>query len=120
MSDPIQPLTPEQIALAEARAAHEGYIRRCLVALDQFANVIADGIPDMTISSRAAIADQQGKTWGKGLSRLLALFQENHGMKAMAGDESRAVRLEAAEMDYLHPMSEAVESSTDVLNPPKT
>jgi hypothetical protein len=101
MADPIQPLTPDQIALQEARASHEGYVHRCLVALDQFANVLADGIPDMTISSRAAIADQRGKTWGKGLSRLLNLFQADHGMKAEIGDEARAKELEAAEKPTL-------------------
>lgn len=119
MGDPVQPLTPDQIALAEARAQHEGYLHRCLVALDQFANALADGVPDMTISSRAAIADQQGKTWGRGLSRLLNVFQPNHGMRAEAGDESRADALKGAEEPYLHPASEAIPSSTDVLNEPE-
>jgi len=93
----LTPLTPDQIALQETRAAHEGYVHRCLVALDQFANVIADGMPDMTISSRAAIADQKGKTWGIGMSKLLDLFQENHGMKADAGDLERVTKVASVE-----------------------
>jgi hypothetical protein len=101
MSDPIQPLSPEQVAVQEARAAHEAYVHRCAVALDQLANVIADGLPDMTISSRAAIADQKGELWGKGLSRILDFFQKDHGMKAEAGDEARAKDLGQAEKQTL-------------------
>jgi hypothetical protein len=101
MSDPITPLTPQQIAVQEAQAAHEAYIRRTLVALDQFANVLADGVPDMTISSRAAIAAEHGATWGRGLSRLLNLFQADHGADAAAGDLQRAETVEVLEEQAL-------------------
>lgn len=101
MSDGLTPLTPDQIALQEAQAAHEGYIHRTVVALDQFANVLLDGVPDMTISSRAAIAAQKGKTWGIGLSKLLDVFQADHGMKADAGDLERANAVQQVEQQTL-------------------
>ena len=101
MSDVITPLTPEQVTVQEAQAAHESYVHRILVGLDIFANVVADGLPDMTISSRAAIAAQKGKTWGIGLSKLLNIFQSDHGMKAEAGDAERAKELEDAEKPTL-------------------
>ena len=96
-SNPVVPLTPQQVQAQEAQAAHEAYIRRTLVALDQFANVLADGVPDMTISARAAIAAEHGSTWGIGLSRLLNLFQPDHGADAVAGDAQRAETVEVIE-----------------------
>ena len=97
MSDPITPLTPAQTQVQEAKAAKEGYAHRDLVALDQFLNVMADGSPDETISSRAARADEKGKLWGRVLSRFLNLFQSDHGAKAQAGDVERAEVVEAIE-----------------------
>jgi hypothetical protein len=55
-----------------------------------FMNVLTDGAPDETISSRSARAAQQGKPWGKDMSRFLDLFQKDHGAKAQAGDAVRA------------------------------
>jgi hypothetical protein len=97
LSDPITPLTPAQTSAQEATAAKEGYIHRDLVAFDQMVNVLADGKPDETISSRAARADEQGKWWGRAMSRLLDFFQKDHGAKAQAGDVERAAAVEAAE-----------------------
>ena len=90
MSSPITPLTPEQTASEEAQAAKDGYFKRVLIGLDMFANTIANGHPDETISSRSARAATQGKVWGKVTSRFLNLFQKNHGAKAEAGDVQRA------------------------------
>jgi hypothetical protein len=95
MDNPVTPLTPTQVAAQETQAAHEAYFRRTLVALDTFANVLADGVPDMTVSARAAIAAEHGSTWGRGLSRLLNLFQPDHGADAIAGDAERAEAVEA-------------------------
>jgi len=89
-SDPVTPLTPQQTAEAEARAAKEGYIHRTLVGLDQFANVLFGGSPDMTISSRLGIAALKGKWWGKAGSKFLNLFQRQHSPKAAAGDVERS------------------------------
>ncbi len=43
-----------------------------------FINVLTDGDPDETISSRAARAAQQGKGWGIEMSKFLDLFQKDH------------------------------------------
>lgn len=90
MSDPITPLTPEQTAAQEAKAAKEGYLHRDAVALDIFADEVAGGPMDETISSRLARAAESGKWWGKLGCKTLNLFQANHGPKAQAGDVERA------------------------------
>lgn len=97
MPDPISPLSPEQAAKQEARALKEGYVHRVLVGLDQFANVIAAGKPDETISSRWARGAEAGKWWGVAGSKFLNLFQSNHGAKAQAGDTARAEQVEKLE-----------------------
>ena len=98
MSDPITPLTPEQAAVQEQQAAKEGWIHRDLVAVDIAANVVVlKGQPDETISSHAARADEQGKFWGKAMSRFLDFFQADHGPKAQAGDIERAENVEKLE-----------------------
>lgn len=89
----ITPLTPAQLAKQEAQAAHEHYIHRALVGLDQFMNVLTDGDPDETISARAARAAEKGKPWGIAMSKFLDIFQANHGPKAQAGDLERAANV---------------------------
>lgn len=95
--DPVVPLTSEQQAKEEQQASKEGYLHRDLVALDQAANVITGGQPDETISTRAAIADTKGKLWGKVVSKVLDVFQKDHGADAAAGDLERAEALENTE-----------------------
>lgn len=91
MSDPIKPLNEAQTEDQKAKSASEGWIHRDLVAVDQAANVIVlKGQPDETISSHAARADEEGKPWGRALSRFLDWFQPNHGPKAQSGDVQRA------------------------------
>lgn len=90
MADPITPLTPAQTAQQEQQAAHEKYVHRFLVGFDQFMNVVTDGDPDETISSRAARAAEKGKGWGIELSKFLNHFQKDHGADAQAGDLERA------------------------------
>lgn len=90
MSDGITPLTPVQQATQEAQAAKEAYLKRALVGLDMFMNVLTDGDPDETISSRAARAAEKGKPWGILMSKFLDVFQHDHGPKAQAGDVGRA------------------------------
>lgn len=86
----ITPLTPEQTAIAGSQATKEGYVLRVLIGFDMFVNVIFNGHPDETISSRSARAALQGKLWGKLMSKFLNLFQKNHGAIATAGDVQRA------------------------------
>lgn len=92
--DPVQPLTPEQQASAQAFTAHEGWTRRALVALDIFVNVLTGGHEDETISSRMARWDKEPAgvkhDVGKLISEGLDLLQKNHGAGAEAGDLERA------------------------------
>ncbi len=97
MSDGITPLTPAQVAKQEAQAEKEDYLKRALIGLDTFINVLTDGDPDETISSRSARAAERGKKWGVILSKFLDIFQKDHGAKAQAGDVARAQTVLSAE-----------------------
>jgi hypothetical protein len=97
MSDGITPLTPGELALQEAQAEKEAYLRRALIGLDMFINVLTDGDPDETISSRSARAAEKGKHWGVFMAKFLDVFQHDHGAKAQAGDVARAQAEIAAE-----------------------
>ena len=95
------PLTPEQVAQAEARAGREGYLHRVLVGVDQAANVLLGGNPDETISARSQRAAARGGWLGKFMCWWLGKLQANHGMKAEAGDFERASTVEKAESQAL-------------------
>jgi hypothetical protein len=97
MSDGITPLTPDQLARQEAQAEKEAYLKRALIGLDMFINVLTDGDPDETISSRSARAAERGKHWGIVMSKFLDVFQHDHGAKAQAGDVARAQAVIAIE-----------------------
>ena len=98
MTDPIQPLSPQEFSQQEAQSAKEGLLHRDLVAVDIAANVILlKGQEDETISSHAARADEEGRWWGRTLSRFLNFFQKDHGAKAQAGDVERAENVEKLE-----------------------
>lgn len=90
-------LTPGQTQDAESQALHEKYLRRSLVAFDQFVNALTDGDLDETISARAARAAENGKQWGIELCKFLNAFQANHGPQAQAGDLARAEKVVALE-----------------------
>jgi hypothetical protein len=87
------PLTPEQIAANEEQAAHENYLHRLLVGLDQFLNVATAGKPDETISARSQRLAAAGNPFGKFMSWWLAKLQPNHGERAEAGDLERAIQI---------------------------
>ncbi len=95
MSNPITPLTPTQTTKQESQAAKEGYFVRLLVSLDMLGATLFGAKNDQTISSDAAIAAVKDKgfkrTYGRIMSAFLDLFQKNHGAKAVAGDEERAL-----------------------------
>jgi hypothetical protein len=97
MSDGIVPLTPAQVAAQEAKTAKENFVQRDLVAVDQCTNVLTGGLPDETISSRLARAAEKHEIVGEVGSKLLDVFQHNHGAKAQAGDLERADAVVAAE-----------------------
>jgi hypothetical protein len=90
MGSGITPLTAAQEAQQEAEAHTEGYFLRVLIGFDQFVNTVFGGHPDETLSSRSARAAVEGKWWGIALSKVLDLFQSDHGADAEAGDLERA------------------------------
>lgn len=95
------PLTPQQIATAELRAAHESYFHKVLVGFDQFMNTATGGNPDETISSRAQRAADSGNEFGKLLTHGLDLIQKQHGRLAEAGDQERAQNVGGIEQQAL-------------------
>lgn len=95
---PITPLTPEQEAALKEQVAKEGYVERVLVGIDACANVVTGGLPDETISSRAARDAREGKKFGTLVSKVLNVCQRNHGAQAQAGDLERAEAAEHAEL----------------------
>lgn len=97
MSDGIVPLTDAQVVAQEAKTAKENFVQRDLVAVDQCANVLTGGLPDETISSRLARAAEQHEVVGEIGSKILDVFQRDHGAKAQAGDLERADAVAMAE-----------------------
>lgn len=94
----LTPLNAVQTAAQEAKAIHQGYVHRVLVAFDQFMNVmIFFGRNDETISAHASRACLEGKIWGRLMSAFLNIFQADHGVKAQAGDAERARAILATE-----------------------
>ena len=68
-----------------------------LVAFDKFSNVVLGGDQDQTISSRAAIANQDGKKWGCILCKFLNWLQPNHCPGAVQSDLADAEKVEKDE-----------------------
>jgi hypothetical protein len=97
MSDGIVPLTPAQVIQQEELSAKEGFIKRDLIALDMFANVLTGGNEDETISSRLARGAEQHHVVGEVGTKILNLFESNHCVKAQAGDVYRATTVEKLE-----------------------
>jgi hypothetical protein len=100
-TDPIQPLDPDQTALAEQQATHHNFLMRNLVSLDDELNVLTGGLPDETVSARMARWDTEDKgikhEVGEIMSKGLDLFEKDHGAKAEAGDDARAREVEQVE-----------------------
>jgi len=69
------------------RGSFVGWGKRLAVGLDQFANVLALGDPDETISSRAEKARRKGKRWGCVLCGLLDLIDRGHCARSVELDE---------------------------------
>jgi hypothetical protein len=67
-----------------------GYGRNVLIAADQLLNAIFRGMPNQTISSRAADARGAGRRWGCVLCGWLDKLDMNHCEKARLGDIRRA------------------------------
>lgn len=66
------------------------YFWNILLSLDQFANALAAGDPDETISSRAGKAMREGKAWGCILCRALNWFERDHCIKSIEPDEGQS------------------------------
>ncbi len=92
----VTPLDGAQTAAAEKSAGADGYLLRVLVALDMAANVALGGREDETISAHAATLARKHEFLGSVVSRMLDLFEPDHGAKAAAGDLERAEAVEAA------------------------
>jgi hypothetical protein len=97
MSDGIVPLTPVQVQQQETQAAGEGYVKRALIAVDDLGNVLTGGMPDETISARAARDAVKHEVVGEIVSKTLDILQRDHGAKAIAGDEERAAAVAKVE-----------------------
>lgn len=97
MSDGIVPLTPGQEQQQEKSAAHEGYLHRVIEEVDVLANVVAGGHQDETISSRLARDAEKHEPIGEAGSKVLDVFQADHGAKAQAADLYRAKEVEQLE-----------------------
>ena len=98
--DPITPLTTAQTAAAEKGAVADPYILRVLISVDMLANVALGGQEDETISTDTGLMAQKHQFVGTVVSKMLNLFQKDHGAEAAAGDLARAqaevTRLEAS------------------------
>jgi hypothetical protein len=93
---------PDDVPLAEAKAAAEPYWHRALVALDIFLNVVVlFGAQDETMSTHAWRAAVAGKLWGKLMNLWLNGFQPQHGPQAASGDLERALARVAVLMKAL-------------------
>lgn len=90
----VTPLNVEQTASEGAQAKRDSYVIRVLIALDMAANVALGGEEDETISSNTALMARKHEFLGVVVSRMLDLFQANHGAKAAAGDLERAEVME--------------------------
>ncbi len=104
MSEPYggAPLTAEEIAALEARAAKEGWLHVRLVELDQFMNgMLFNGIPDETMSAHFQRMADAGNPLGKAMCAWLDVLQDRHGQKAQAGDIERAGQVEGVEKESL-------------------
>ena len=67
------------------------YIRRVLVGVDEFANVLLNGVPGDTLSYRGAKAQAEGKIIGCAFCRLLDLFQKDHCKITMQSYDAQAL-----------------------------
>ncbi|RRA48229.1 hypothetical protein [Acidipila sp. EB88] len=93
--DVITPLNAAQTLRQEGQARHESYLLRVLVAVDIAANVALGGQEDETISTNTALMARKHEVLGVVVSRMLNLFQPDHGAKAAAGDLERAQAMTA-------------------------
>lgn len=65
------------------------YIRRVLLALDMFGNVVFGGQPGDSISHRAAVARDGGRKWGCVLCWLLDCFIPHHCDQSIASFDAQ-------------------------------
>ncbi len=99
MSNPVQPLNPLQSALVQSNAIHENRFIGSLRAIDATLNYMTGGLQDETWSARwARWALMNPKTdeekmqhnFGVFACHALDLAQDDHGYRAILGDEAHA------------------------------
>jgi hypothetical protein len=73
------------------------YIHNVLVGFDQFANTVAGGHPDETISARSGRATAEKHPVGEVIDAGLNVIQKDHCIKAEGGDLARAEIVENLE-----------------------
>lgn len=94
-------MNEQELQQAKERATHHGYVRRVLLGLDLFGNIITGGKVGETISARSQRAADRGNWAGKAMTGFLHLFQKKHGVLAEIGDEARAEEVEKTEEQAL-------------------
>lgn len=106
MSNPVQPLSPAQTALARMHAERENFFFRALREIDVMLNVDTDGLPGQTLSARWAgwavqtpsnELERAQKNFGVFACHALNIAQPDHGALAVAGDEAHGEKLAEAE-----------------------
>ncbi len=101
MANPVQPLTPAELAQQELEDIHQSWFHRDAVAFDQMVNTFTDGPPDETISSRMArwATEDRGfkRAFGSAVCASLDKIEPDHGAKAEVADMVRGERIAALE-----------------------
>lgn len=79
------------------RARAEGYLHRCVVAIDQFCNVLIGGLPDETLSAHAQRSALAGNWFALLVIWALDKISPGHGAGARLADLGRAEIVEEVE-----------------------
>ena len=94
-------MNEQQLEQAKERATHHGYVRRVLLGLDLFGNIVTGGKVGETISARSQRAADRGNKLGKFMVWWLDKLQPSHGVLAEEGDLGRAEAVEQTEEQAL-------------------
>lgn len=78
----------------------DNYVKRVLVAFDQFVNVVFNGHPDETISARTGRDAACGYKWALTLQWMLNTIQRHHTSLAIEHDKDRAEIVDHIEQGF--------------------
>lgn len=123
MTDPVQPLDPDQVAQQVKNDLNERYAHRVIQTGDDLVEVVADGETDHTISSATAHQVVAGKGFLHRIAgwfqRGLNLFSPDHGEKATIADDVRAIEEQTRDEAVLNQVGGNVTEEIHAdLNPP--